>query len=195
MDKNNRISYETFKKTVYEHYSGSYTTVWNDIEIMIKPVLSLKEMMTFVDNVVKMCFTEDAVYLPEAKDFAIKSCILEMYANFDLPRDVSQRYELIYCSDVVTFVIEHINQIQLNEIVDSSNEKLANLAQANIEAMNKQMNDLYNAFNNLQNQISNVFDNISPDDIKKFSETIENFATKPDALSEAIAHQVIHQVK
>lgn len=195
MDKNNRISYETFKKTVYEHYSGSHAVVWNDIEIMIKPVLSLKEMMTFVDNVVKMCFTEDAVYLPEAKDFAIKSCILEMYANFDLPRDVSQRYELIYCSDIVTFVIEHINQIQLNEIVNSSNEKIANLAQANIEAMNKQMNDLYNAFNNLQSQISNVFDNISPDDIIKFSETIENFATKPDALSEAIAHQVIHRVK
>lgn len=174
MEKTNKIDVNVFANAVKtmnaegSDISGTHTDTWNGIEVTVKRTLSLKEMLTFVDNVVKTCFTEtDGTYMPEVKDFAIKKYILEMYSNFVLPEDVEESYMLIYESDAVDFVLQRINGRQLGEIVQSAEEKIAHLAQANIEMVNRQMNDLYTAFNSLQNHIANVFTGIDAGDIDK----------------------------
>lgn len=173
MEKTTKVDLKAFEEMVTKTDRPVNTIQWNGIEIVIKRTLSLTEVMTFVDNVVKLCFTQDTgEYLPEVKDFAIKSCILEMYANFELPQDASKRYELIYSSNIMDCVIPYANGVQLSEIAHSVDTKLANIAQANIEAVHRQMNDLYNAFDNLQKQIAGIFANVSEDDVSKLVETI-----------------------
>lgn len=173
MEKTTKVDLKAFEEMVNKTDRPTHVVQWNGIEITVKHTLSLKEVMTFVDNVVKLCFTPDTgEYLPEVKDFAIKSCILEMYANFDLPQDASRRYELIYSSNIVDCIIGYVHGIQLSEIANAIDTKLANLAQANVEAVHRQMNDLYNAFENLQNQIAGIFSNVSEDDVTKLVEAI-----------------------
>ena len=102
MAKTKKISVNAFQKVMKETYSPTYTFDWNGIEVTVNKTLSLKDMLEFVDDVVKSCFTEETNrYLPEVKDFVIRVCILEKYANFTMPQNVENQYELVYCTDAV----------------------------------------------------------------------------------------------
>lgn len=164
MAKTKKISINAFDKIVKENYTPTTTVEWHGQEIVVKRTLSFKEMMEFVDSVTKTCFTISTnTYMPEVKDFAVKSNILERYANFTLPNNLDHRYELIYSSDAIETVLNHISHQQFNEIMVSIDAKIKNLAQSNIEAMNKQMNELYAAFANLQTQMEGMFSGVNPD--------------------------------
>ena len=166
--KTKRISASAFEKVMRGTYSSFKTIEWNGIEVTIKPTLSFKDVLSFVDNVVKSCFSAgDGSYIPEVKDFVTKCCILEMYANFALPTNVERKYDLIYCTDAIDVVVANINTIQLQEIIDAIDAKIDNIAQANIEAVNKQMNELYSALNNLQEQMTGIFAGVGTEEISK----------------------------
>lgn len=163
-----KISITTFEKIMKDIHISTKTVEWNGVNITIKPTLSLKEMLSFVDNVVQSCFTtEDAAYIPEVKEFVIKCCVLEMYANFTLPTNVERKYDLIYCTDAIDVVMSNINAAQFGEIMEAINDKISNIAQANIESANKQINELYSAFDNIQEQMSSLFAGIGNDEIGK----------------------------
>lgn len=192
MAKTKRISINAFDKIAKETYTPTETIEWNGIEVTIKRTLSFEEMMTFVDSVVKSCFTIDkGTYLPEVKDFAIKSCILEMYSNFSLPNNTEHKYNLIYCTDAIQAVLQHINVQQFNEIVQAINDKLDNLAQEDIEMVHRQMNDLYTAFDNLQKQFSGVFEGINADDVSKLVNAITDNKLDEEKLVKAYVTQAM----
>lgn len=167
MAKTKKISVNAFENVMKETYTPTSTFDWHGVEVTVKKSLSLKEMLEFVDTVVKTCFTSDTnTYIPELKDFATKMCILEKYANFTMPSNVESRYALIYCTDAVETVLGYVNHQQFNEICVAIAKKVENLAQANIEAVNRQMNELYNAFDNLQTQMAGLFSGVNNEDIK-----------------------------
>lgn len=192
MAKTKRISVNVFDRIAKETYTPTETIEWNGIEVIVKRMLSFEEMMMFVDSVVKSCFTIDkGTYLPEVKDFAIKSSILEMYANFSLPNNIEHKYNLIYCTDATQVVLQHIDAHQFNEIVRAINDKLDNIAQANIEMVYKQMNDLYVAFDNLQKQLSSVFEGINHDDVSRLVSAITDNKLDEEKLVKAYTTQVM----
>lgn len=175
MAKIKRISVNAFEKVMKETYIPTEVFDWNGIEVTVKKTLSLKEMLEFVDSVVKSCFTKDTdTYMPEIKEFATKVCILEKFANFTMPNNAESQYALVYHTDAVSRVLEHINVGQFNEICDAIDKKTNNIAQANIEAVNRQMNELYNAFDNLQNEIASMFNGVSNDDIRAVAGAVAN---------------------
>lgn len=170
---NKKISITAFENIMKETYTPTKTVEWNGVEVTIKNTLSFKEVLAFVDSVTKSCFTADqGAYLPEIKEFAIKCCILEMYGNFAMPSNVERKYDLVYCTDAISVVLEHINRSQLKEIVDAISDKIDNLAQANIEAVHRQMNEFYASFSNLQEQLSGIFDGIGAGEISKIAGAI-----------------------
>lgn len=168
MAKIKKISINAMDRVMSEFHSPTTKFDWHGIEVTVKPTLSFENMMTFVDSVVKSCFTSDTgVYIPEVKDFALKSCILELYANFSMPSNIEHRYNLIYCTDAVEAVKEHINTEQLYEIECAIDEKIEHTAQANIDALNKQMNELYASLNNMQEQFANIFSGVGNDELSR----------------------------
>lgn len=186
MAKTKKISINAFDKIVKETYTPTATVEWHGQEIVIKYTLSFKEMMEFVDSVTKTCFTLSTnTYMPEVKDFAVKSNILEKYANFNLPNNLEHRYELIYSSDAIETVLNHINHQQFNEIMASIDAKIKNLAQSNIEAMNMQMNELYTAFANLQSQMEGMFAGVNPDNFNALISAFGNGGLDEEKLVDA----------
>lgn len=167
--KTKKISITAFDRIMRETSTPIETVEWNGVEITIRKTLSFRDVLGFVDSVTKSCFTSDTgTYLPEVKVFAIKCCVLEMYANFALPSNVEHKYDLVYNTDAFDVVIQHINMKQFNEIVDAISEKVENIAQANIEAINSQMNEIYSAFDTLQKQVSDMFSGVNSEDMSKF---------------------------
>lgn len=167
--KTKRISAAAFDKIMRDTGTAVKNVEWNGIEITIRRTLSLKDMLTFVDSVTKSCFLdENNSYMPELKVFAIKCCVLELYANFALPANVERRYNLIYNTDAFDVVLQHINIKQLNEIIDAISDKTDNMAHENVEAMRKQIYDMYSSLNDLQKQLSDVFSDINAKDVSRF---------------------------
>lgn len=167
MKKTNKIDATTFENIVMEQAANEVTVDWNGVQITVTKVLSLKQVLTFVNNIVKLCFDDEMNYMPEVKDFAIKSNILELYGNFELPKNAEKRYDLIYRSDAVEVIMEYIDSDQLREIVRSADEKMKHMAQANVEMVNVRMNELYDMFETLGKQIATVFDGVNPEDMSK----------------------------
>lgn len=175
MANNKKITVKAFEEARKATYNPIETFDWNGIEVTIKKTLSLKEMMEFVDGVVKSCFEKDTnAYIPEIQEFATKVCVLEKYANFTMPSNVESQYVLIYTTDIVKHVLNRINTEQFNEICDAISKKVKNLAQANIEAINRQVNELYVSFDNLQTKFSSLFEGISGDDIHAIAGALAN---------------------
>lgn len=185
-----KIDSNKFAEVVGTIYQPTQTVTWNGLEIIIKNTLSLTEVFTFVNNVIQMCFEDETgEYLPEVKDFAIKSCILDMYTNIELEQNVQKRYELIYCSDIIQFIVEHLPNPQLSEITHAIDVKLAHLAQANIESINKQMNDLYNAFDSFEKQIGTAFSAISEEDMNTLLSALTDKGLDEEKLVQAYLSQ------
>ena len=158
-DKIKRISATAFEKATESAYEPTVNVEWNGLPLVIKRHLNLAEMAKFVDVCVKACFNpDDASYSPEVKDLAIRSCIVALYTNVTLPENIAKQYELIYHSMILDIIYANVDQIQLDAIIRAIDDKVEHLAAANIEMVNKQMNDLYGALDGVQKQMSEMFD-------------------------------------
>lgn len=193
MAKVKKISINAWEQVMKDTYTHTSTVDWNGVEITIINTLPMKEMLTFVDNVVQSCFTQDTLtYIPEVKDFAIKSSLVEMYTNVSLPSNLATRYDMIYRTDLVDTILKSINIAQYSEMFAAIEDKIANIAQANIEATHRQMNELYAAFDNMQKQIAEMFAGIGADDMTKLVSALANSALDERKLVDAYAE---HQAK
>lgn len=172
MSKSNKIAADVLTKAAEAQMKEETTYVWNGIEITITPTISMRDTLTFVDGVTKMCFSDENEYMPEVKDFAIRGYIVKMYTNLTLTDDIEKQYAILCGSDIVDFVLQHINNEQLKEIVRSANDKIANHAQANIEMINKQVESVINAFESLYANLEKMFNGISQDDISNMVKAI-----------------------
>ena len=169
-----KISINALDNIMKESNEQYITAEWCEENIIIKRTLSLTEMLSFVKSVVSLCFGDGDEYMPEVKDFLIKSFVLETYANFRLPTNMEHRYDLVYNTDAFDIVLEHINRTQFGEICNSIDEKIDNVIKANIETINNQINDIHQAFEDMQNKLGDLFSDIEADDINKLISAISD---------------------
>lgn len=174
MSKTTKMKSDKLMKFVNNN-STHNVVEWNGITLNIKHTLSLPEMMEFVDSVSKLCFSEETgAYIPEVRDFGIKTYILEMYADIEMPKSTNDMYDLLYRTDIVYEVIDHINKVQLDEIVRAIDTKIKHLSDAKVDAITRQMHELYESFNNLEKQLENMFSGITADDMNKIINAMSN---------------------
>jgi len=173
-EKVKKVSINALEKCVEESAPSIVNVEWRGIEVTITRRLSLSDMMKFVDGVTNLCFSDDGTYMPEIKDFATRCNVLEMYANFTLPSNIEKRYELVYACDVYATIMGSIDRTQFEVMLAAIDDKIDNRAQANVEAINRQMNELYAAFENLESRLSAVFDGIDGDTMKQLIGAMSN---------------------
>ncbi len=143
-------------------------TEWNGIKIHIKRILSFREMMEFVQAAAQLCFeSETGSFIPEVKGFAIKAFMLEKYTDMDLPAEIDKKYKLIYSTDIVQTVQKHIDGTQLQEIMNAVDAKLDYMANANIDAQNKQMKVFYDSLERMEAQLADLFSGLDRDALSK----------------------------
>lgn len=174
-DKVKNIPINAMERVVKESGDTIITKEWHGNELVIQRRLGLMDMMSFVDGVVKTCFTGDEhKYTPEVRDFAIRCSILEMYANFTLPQNVEKRYEFVYGCDAVDSVVQEIDATQFDLILQAIDEKIEYVADAHIEAINQQMNELYASFAELENRLSSVFEGVDGDGMANIVKALQS---------------------
>ena len=162
-----RISINALEKAISEHIGDSAVTKeWNGLQIVIKHRLCLKEMLAFVDGIVESCFDENGKYLPEIYDFATRCSVLESYANLSLPKNVEDKYQLVYAFNGYEMIMSEIDRTQFDAMLIAIKEKINHIASAKIESITTQVNDLYASVSSLEERVGDLFSGIDKDTMK-----------------------------
>lgn len=181
-----KVSVTAFEKAIKDNYTPYSEIEWNGITVTVKRNLSFGEMMEFVESVVQLCFANDTDrYIPEVKDFAIKTLVLEKYTNINMPQNIKKRYEFVSFTDIVQNVLSKVDKIQFNEIVQAIDTKLEYMSNANIEAVNRQVTVLYDTLQNLESQFADMFSGLDSGSITQLVNAITDNQLDEEKLMKA----------
>lgn len=180
-----RVSISAVDNIISERFLNTMSEQWYDVEVKMRRSIPFTDMLTFVNDVVESCFQRDGVYTPEVLDFAIKSNIIGRYTNVSLPDKLEHRYAILYYSDLVDFVCQHINMQQVQEMVTSINRKLAYMCDTNTVSVQNRLNDLISAFETMQEKTEAMFSNVTPDDMTRLVGAIGDGALTEEKIVEA----------
>ena len=184
-----KVSIALFDKIAKEQFQNEATLEWHDAQLRVKYALSLTDMLAFVDDVVGSCFHDKLGYMPEVKDFAIKTNILSRYANFSLPDNLEHRYQLVYMTDAVDAVCAAIDGTQLQEIVNSINSKIRFLCDSKATMIQERINDVLNTMEEMRDNTKSIFDGITQDDLKNLMGAITSNGLDEQKLVQAYIEQ------
>ena len=186
-----KVSIALFDKIAKEQFQNEATIEWHDAQLRVKYALSLKDILAFVDDVVGSCFHDKLGYMPEVKDFAIKSNILSRYSNFTLPDNLEHRYQLVYTTDAVETVCAAIDGTQLQEIVNAINSKIRFLCDSKATMVQERINDVLNTMEEMRDNTKSIFEGITQDDLKSLMSAI----TSSGLDEQKLVHAYIEQTK
>ena len=119
------ISVNKLESTMKENVTVVPMDGYPDIEITIRRVLPLREVLQFVEDVVSSCIDADTGrYIPEIQAFVVRSSVLTRYANFTMPKDPEKQYDMIYNTNALQQVMSYIDMSQYEEIMYAINERV-----------------------------------------------------------------------
>ena len=180
-----KVSISAVDNIIGECFFNVVTEQWYDVEVKMRRSIPFTEVLAFVDDVVQSCFQRNGAYVPEVLDFAIKSNIISKYTNVSMPDNLEHRYAILYNSDLVDFVCQHINMQQLQEMVNSINRKLAYMCDTNTVSVQNRLNDLISAFETMQEKTEAMFGDVMPDDMTRLVGAIGDGALTEEKIVEA----------
>ena len=171
----NKISTEELEQVLEDTYTPVSTTEWNGLELMVKRTITLAETMEFVKFVTDICFADETnEYIPEVRDYAIKLFVLEHYTNLELPKETENKYAIIYQTDIIPTVLNMLDGQQFNDIIRAIDTKLDYMAESNIEAITKHMNEAMALIENFGKQFSELFDGVDQESMTKIVNSLAN---------------------
>ncbi len=187
--KETRISINKLESVMKENVIVVPLNGAEDVDITIRRKLSLKDMMQFVENVVSSCIdAETATYTPEIKEFAIHSEILTTYANFNLPSNAEKQYELVYGTNALEQVMEHIDRSQLYEIKEAIDARIKHELRVIETSAAIKANEMMIRLSDAIEQVNSVFGDISGDD---FNRVVKNLSEMNSVTDESIVKAVL----
>ena len=146
-----------------------------EIEITIRRVLPLQEVLQFVEDVVSSCVDEETgQYIPEIKSFMVRASVLTRYANFTLPKDPEKQYDLIYNTDVFSQVFANIDREQYDEILYAVDERIRHSVAMMESTAASQMTELMAKINSFVNSSEKLFGSIDKEDMSALVKNLSN---------------------
>ena len=162
--KAGRVSINALESTI-DKSALEFDIDFKGVTVHITRSISLQEMMEFVASVVGSCFTDDGTYLPEAQELAFFCNVLTRYANFTLPESTEKKYMLIYSTDAIQTVCEHINMGQLDDIRIAINEKIKYKKAVELNEQRKKVDELTKACSALIEKMGEIFTDLNSEDL------------------------------
>lgn len=184
-----KVSISLFDKIMKEQFENESTIQWHGAEVTVKRVLSLTDMLAFVDDVVESCFNDVFGFMPEVADFAIKSNILTKYANFSMPDDLEHRYRMVYATDAVDVVCAAINEAQLQVITNAINSKIRFRCDSKTAEIEARVNDVLAALEDMRDKAQDIFAGLTQDDVKNVIGAITNGNVSEEKIVQAYLEQ------
>lgn len=187
--KEARISINKLESVMRENIVVVPLSGADGVDITIRRRLPLKDMMQFVENVVSSCIdAETATYTPEIKEFVIRSEILTTYANFNLPTNAEKQYELVYGTNALEQVMEHIDRNQFYEIEEAIDARIEHEVRVLETSVATKSNEMMVRLSDAIDQVNSMFSDVSSDD---FNQVVKNLSEMNGVTNESIVKAVL----
>jgi len=170
-----RITANELRDAIMGDYHPTTEFSWRGLTIEVKHHLSLAETVGFAGGVADTCFVADTgEYIPEVKDFAIRCAILEYYADIELPEDLEEKCNLVYGSDLIACILQYVDNAQWDALCMAIDDKIDNMASANVGALNRQMSSIASDFERLGKKMEEAFSGVDSSTISKIAGAVVN---------------------
>lgn len=98
---------------------------FKDVTVQVRRTLPLEDAMNFVKDITATCIDdEQAEFMPELFDFAVRMYIVMYYANIDLSKDVKKAYRILYDTTLFEQVYAHVNTVQSTNLILSAEKRI-----------------------------------------------------------------------
>lgn len=146
---------------------------WHDIDIIVRPTISLGSMMALVSGVVDACFDDEGQYHPEVKQYATETSIITYYTNFPVLDDADKDYFLHRSCDIFECATAYINSAQLyDDIYVGIEDQIKTRLSHDEKQFEKQAQKLFDQFEEMTDMLSNTFGELSKDDITMLQKSL-----------------------
>lgn len=192
------VLFVDFKDDINAKNNDVITVHWLGRDITIKRYLSLVEVLSFVSNVIDVCYQGDGdafVYMPEVQSYAIQHSLVSFYTNIDLSESESsdvdgfEAYDFITKSDIVDVILENIDINQYKAIIKAIASKIKYINKQNSAAIMSEIGTLNSAINNVLPQIQEFLSEENSGNIKSLINTIQ--AMNEDATIRKLAMEQV----
>lgn len=155
------------------------------IELQVKHILSMKEAMAFVKDIVLSCIDMDEMeYTPEAFDFAVRVGILNKYAGIDMPKSLDKAYEVVYDTDLLLEIEGMIDTDQKNSLVAAAEARIAYMRDMQVALAGDKMQKLFNRMDEMMNEGTEILNRAGEIDVaklEKMADMLQNRDTAENA--------------
>ena len=98
---------------------------FKDVVVQVRRTLPLEDAMNFVKDITATCIDdEQAEFMPELFDFAVRMYVVMYYANVDLSKDVKKAYRILYDTTLFEQVYAHVNTAQSTNLILSAEKRI-----------------------------------------------------------------------
>lgn len=137
-----------------------------DVKIRIHKVISLPEMIAFVQEVVEACIDgESGEYLPESYDFAIRAGVLTHYANFTLPSNLEKQYWILYRTEAFNQVMRSIDKCQFENIINAIDRKIKFKLNLISSSAITAVNEMIGRFSEIAENVAKALNGVNAEDM------------------------------
>ena len=147
---------------------------FGDLEIEVKKFISLQDMVQFVHDASDPCFLDDGTYMPEVKQLAFASAMIEHFTNLRLPDSMDKRIAIMYGTDIVCEIMETVSSNQLQHLSDAVDEKIDHMLDVDIQRNRAMLQDAVDQFAKSQEKLVGVFDDLTSEDVKNMASAFSN---------------------
>lgn len=98
---------------------------FKDVVVQVRRTLPLEDAVNFVKDITATCIDdEQAEFMPELFDFAVRMYVVMYYANVDLSKDVKKAYRILYDTTLFEQVYAHVNTAQSTNLILSAEKRI-----------------------------------------------------------------------
>lgn len=173
-----KISISHIDEVMKENYNNVVTKDWFGADLVIRKTISFIEYMNVIDAITRACFDSAGVYYPGMMDFAIRCCVISVYANVNIPSDNDKQYNIAMNSGLYEEIVKEINIEQLNTIKEAVELNVKHIADAMALESKAKIEETGKAFEEMATSFGSLFNGISEEDIKNAAKLIESVGDK-----------------
>ena len=152
----------------------------NELTFHVKPRLSLKECVEFIEEVVNEYVDKLSVSIvPIARDYIFNRCVMTYYANFTMPKNEEAAFAFVSGSkEIIGMIKEHIDMDQYLMLYDCITEKIKFETRKMLTTQEMRVDHALLEIEDFTERVADLFDGVD-------GEQIANFITSMNAISQS----------
>lgn len=177
-------------------YNETTTVAWNGVNIVVKKLIPVEEMIQFVLRGTNLCYnTETGEYMPELSDFMFRALFFEYYTNITTSTNVNKMYVEVMNDDLYNTVRPYVSGTQIADIVRGIDERIKLHNKLNVTRAEQELEKTLEDVTKVLDGLKQLSDSVSAEDVRNMFDAFSDSKIDEKKLVEAVQSSIIARKK